>query len=91
MWLIRLLYRFPYCDLGLFRVVRFSSLFDLTMRWTVEMEIKAIQKKLRIMEGSVRYRKRAGGASKVTRTIKGTVLAGYKILLTVFRYVWRNV
>ena len=33
--------------------------------------------------------KRAGGASKVTGTLKGTILAGYKILWTVFRYTWR--
>jgi glycosyltransferase involved in cell wall biosynthesis len=94
-WLIRLLYGFSYSDLGPFRAIRFSSLLELGMvdqnyGWTVEMQIKAIQKKLRILEVPVRYRKRAGGASKVTGTLKGTVLAGYKILLTVFRYTWRT-
>jgi glycosyltransferase involved in cell wall biosynthesis len=95
-WLIRLLYGFSYSDLGPFRAIRFSSLLGLGMvdrnyGWTVEMQIKAVQKKLRIMEAPVRYRKRAGGASKVTGTLKGTVLAGYKILLTVFRCAWRTV
>jgi glycosyltransferase involved in cell wall biosynthesis len=94
-WLIRLLYGFSYSDLGPFRAIRFSSLLGLGMvdknyGWTVEMQIKAIQKKLRIVEAPVRYRKRAGGASKVTGTIKGTIFAGYKILLTVFRYAWRT-
>jgi hypothetical protein len=44
---------------------------------------------LRIGEEPVSYRRRAGGASKVTGTLKGTVLAGYKILWTVLRYTWR--
>lgn len=94
-WLIRLVYGFSYSDLGPFRAIRFSSLLELGMSdqdygWTVEMQIKAIQKKLKILEVPVRYRKRAGGASKVTGTLKGTILAGYKILLTVARYSWRR-
>lgn len=92
--LIRFLYGFSYSDLGPFRAIRFSALLELGMvdrnyGWTVEMQIKAVRKGLRIVETPVRYRKRAGGASKVTGTLKGTVLAGYKILWTVFRYTWR--
>ncbi|HXG17513.1 MAG TPA: glycosyltransferase family 2 protein [Methylomirabilota bacterium] len=92
--LIRLLYGFSYSDLGPFRAIRFSSLLELgmidrTYGWTVEMQIKAIRQKLRIAEVPVRYRKRAGGESKVSGTIKGTVLAGCKILWTVFRYAWK--
>ena len=92
--LIRLLYGFSYSDLGPFRAIRFSSLLALGMvdqnyGWTVEMQIKAVRKGLRITEVPVRYRKRSGGASKVTGTVKGTFLAGYKILWTVFRYAGR--
>lgn len=95
-FLIRLLYGFRYSDLGPFRAMRFHALLrlemtDRTYGWTVEMQIKAIRQGLRITEVPVRYRKRAGGASKVSGTIKGTVLAGYKILWTVFRYTWRTV
>jgi glycosyltransferase involved in cell wall biosynthesis len=91
--LIRLLYGFSYSDLGPFRAIRFSSLLglgmiDRTYGWPVEMQIKAVRQKLRITEVPVRYRKRAGGESKVSGTIKGTALAGYKILWTVFRYAW---
>ena len=91
--LIRFLYGFSYSDLGPFRAIRFPALLELGMvdrnyGWTVEMQIKAVRKGLRIVEVPVRYRRRAGGASKVTGTIKGTVLAGYKILWTVFRYAW---
>jgi glycosyltransferase involved in cell wall biosynthesis len=89
--LIRWLYGFSYSDLGPFRAIRFSALLDLGMTdrtygWTVEMQIKAVHKGLRITEVPVRYRKRAGGHSKVSGTVKGTVMAGYKILWTVFRY-----
>lgn len=92
--LIRVLYGFPYSDLGPFRAIRFSSLLSLgmvdrTYGWTVEMQIKAIRQGLRITEVPVRYRRRVGGTSKVTGTVKGTLGAGYKILWTVFRYAVR--
>lgn len=92
--LIRLLYGFSYSDLGPFRAIRFPALLELGMvdrdyGWTVEMQIKAVRKGLRIMEVPVRYRRRPGGASKVTGTMRGAVLAGYKILWTVFRYAGR--
>jgi len=64
-------------------------MIDRTYGWTVEMQIKAIRQKLRITEVPVQYRKRVGGESKVSGTIKGTILAGYKILWTVFRYAWK--
>jgi glycosyltransferase involved in cell wall biosynthesis len=90
-FLIRLLYGFAYSDLGPFRAIRFPRLLELRMAdrtygWNVEMQIKAVRRHLRITEVPVRYRKRAAGESKVSGTIKGTVLAGYKILWTVFRY-----
>lgn len=92
--LIRLLYGFRYTDLGPFRALRFRSLLELGMMdrgygWTVEMQIKAIQHGLRITEVPVRYRRRIG-VSKVSGTLKGTLLAGSAILWTVFRYAWRR-
>ena len=93
-WLIRLLYGFAYTDLGPFRAIRFPKLLALKMQdktygWTVEMQIKAIHHGLRITEVPVRYRQRIG-TSKVSGTVKGTVLAGGKILWTVFRYARRT-
>lgn len=93
-WLIRMLYGYSYSDLGPFRAIRFSALLalemaDKTYGWTVEMQIKVLQQRMRVTEVPVRYRKRAGGVSKVSGTIKGTILAGYKILWTVVRYTWR--
>lgn len=89
--LIRWLYGFAYSDLGPFRAIRFPALLtlgmtDRTYGWNVEMQIKAVRRGLRIAEVPVRYRKRAGGESKVSGTVKGTLLAGWKILWTVFRY-----
>ena len=95
-FLIRLLYGFHYSDLGPFRAIRFPALLELGMTdrtygWNVEMQIKAVRRRLRITEVPVHYRKRAGGESKVSGTIKGTLLAGYKILWTVFRYTRESV
>jgi hypothetical protein len=86
-----LLYGFAYSDLGPFRAIRSPALLrlgmtDRTYGWNVEMQIKAVRQGLRITEVPVRYRKRAGGESKVSGTIKGTLLAGSKILWTVLRY-----
>ena len=48
--------------------------------------IKAIKNKLNIQEVAVNYRKRIG-KSKVSGTFKGTVLAGYKIISTIIKYI----
>jgi glycosyltransferase involved in cell wall biosynthesis len=92
-FLIRLLYRVPVTDLGPFRAVRWDALRGLGMRdtnfgWTAEMQVKAARQGLRYRETPVSYRKRVG-VSKITGTVSGTVRAGYKILLTVFRYALR--
>lgn len=90
--LIRLLYRHRYTDLGPFRAVGWRALERLEMRdpdfgWTAEMQVKALRRGLSVAEVPVSYRRRVG-VSKITGTVQGTVLAGYKILWTVFRYSW---
>lgn len=89
--LMHLLYGVRYTDLGPFRAIRYSSLILLGMRdtnygWTVEMQLKAAKMNLRTSEVPVNYRQRIG-TSKVSGTIKGTVMAGYKIIYTIFRYL----
>ncbi|HEY5690279.1 MAG TPA: glycosyltransferase family 2 protein, partial [Cyclobacteriaceae bacterium] len=84
-------YGVKFTDLGPFRAIRFSSLQDLNMQdksygWTVEMQLKAAKQKMRCLEVPVRYRKRIG-FSKISGTIKGTIMAGYKILYTLFKYL----
>jgi glycosyltransferase involved in cell wall biosynthesis len=90
--LIRLLYGHRYTDLGPFRAIRWQAFEELGMEdpnfgWTAELQVKALRHGLRVVEVPVSYRKRIG-VSKITGTLKGTVMAGYKILWTVFRYSW---
>jgi glycosyltransferase involved in cell wall biosynthesis len=95
--LIRLLFGHCYNDLGPFRAIRKDALDSLDMSdrgygWTVEMQIKAIRAGLRILEVAVNYRPRLG-KSKISGTLKGRLLAGSKILYTVFRFAaadWRD-
>lgn len=87
--LIRLFYNYHFTDLGPFRAIRWDKLQALDMQdpdfgWTVEMQVKAAKKKLRCTEISVTYRRRVG-VSKVSGTIRGTIMAGYKILWTIFK------
>ena len=88
--LIRALYGFRYTDLGPFRAIRLSSLERLRMAdhnygWTIEMQIKALQKGLRVLEIPVSCRRRRAGNSKVSGTFAGSIGAGFKILWTIAR------
>jgi len=90
--MIRWFYGYQFSDLGPFRAIRWDKLLAMEMQdrnfgWTVEMQVKAAKQKLRCIEVPVRYRKRAGGKSKVSGTIKGAVLAGVKIIATIFKYL----
>ena len=89
--MLRLFYGYSFTDLGPFRAIRFDKLLQLEMSdmnygWTAEMQVKAAKKRLRCVEVPVSYRVRIG-RSKVSGTLKGSVLAGYKIILTLLRYV----
>ncbi|MCG8305928.1 MAG: glycosyltransferase family 2 protein [Cytophagales bacterium] len=89
--LLKLFYNVEFSDLGPFRAIRFDKLLrigmkDTTYGWTVEMQLKAAKIGLRCMEVPVNYRRRIG-KSKVSGTIKGTIMAGYKILWTIFKYL----
>ena len=88
--LIRLFYGYRYTDLGPFRAIRRSSLEAMNMQernygWTIEMQIRAIEQGLRIMEVPVTYRVRAAGVNKVSGNMRASVAAGIKIISTVFR------
>lgn len=88
--LIRVFYGAQFSDLGPFRAIDYTSLKDLKMAdktfgWTIEMQIKAVKQKMPFVEVPVNYKKRIG-VSKVSGTLKGTIMAGYKILFAVFKY-----
>lgn len=89
--LIKLIYDYHFTDLGPFRAVKYEKLLQIDMQdktfgWTVEMQVKAAKMKMNTAEVPVQYRKRIG-KSKVSGTIKGTILAGHKILWTIFKLV----
>ncbi len=86
-WLISLLFDHSYTDMGPFRAIRWESLQSLQMRdpaygWNAEMQVKALQRGLRVVEVPVRYRQRIG-QSKISGTLKGTFLAGHGIIFTI--------
>ena len=88
--LIRVHTGHKYADMGPFRAIRWTSLMALEMEdpafgWNVEMQMKAIQRGLRVREVAVRYRTRVG-TSKISGTVKGTVTAGMGILRATWRY-----
>lgn len=92
--LIHLLYGLPLTDLGTFRAVRRQPLLALEMQemtygWPTEMIVKATRHNWRVMEVPVRHRARLGGHSKISGTVRGTVLATYFILSTILRYTVR--
>ena len=88
-----------YGDLGPLRLSRRSALEAIQMRdrgfgWTVEMQIRAAELSLQVIEIPVGYRQRQGGRSKISGTIRGSIQAGTIILSTVgtlyFRRLRRN-
>ena len=88
--LLRWMYKVKFTDLGPFRAIKYQKLLALDMQdktfgWTVEMQLKAAKQKLKCTEVPVDYKKRIG-FSKISGTVKGTFLAGYKIIWTIFKY-----
>jgi glycosyltransferase involved in cell wall biosynthesis len=91
--LMGLLYGLPVTDLGPFRAIRVDLLTGLDMQemtfgWPTEMMVKAARSGARVVEVPVRYRVRRGGRSKVSGTVRGTLLATYYILFVTLRYAF---
>jgi glycosyltransferase involved in cell wall biosynthesis len=89
-WLLRLLYGVRYTDMCPFRAIRRSALDRLAMKettygWNLEMQMRAARERLRILEVPVNHRCRTGGESKVSGTLRGTFVAGIRIVSTLFR------
>jgi glycosyltransferase involved in cell wall biosynthesis len=87
--IIRAFYGHRYTDLGPFRAIRAEALEKLDMRdrsygWTIEMQIKALRHKLRVVEVPVSYRRRVG-VSKISGNWRASIAAGVKIIWTAFR------
>jgi glycosyltransferase involved in cell wall biosynthesis len=89
-WLLSMLYGVRYTDMCPFRAIRHAALERLSMKektygWNIEMQMKAARAGLRILEIPVNHRRRAGGVSKVSGTLRGTFVAGARILTTLLR------
>jgi len=92
-FLMKLFFGAKFSDLGPFRAIKYDKLLALEMEdktygWTVEMQLKALKKKFSYVEIPVKYRNRIG-VSKVSGTVKGTILAGVKILSWIFKYSFK--
>jgi len=98
-WLMGLLYRVNVTDLGPYRAVRSDLLrglgmAEMTYGWPTEMMVKAArlgsQRGARIQEVPVSYASRRAGKSKVSGTVRGSLLAGWYILSVTVRYARRK-
>jgi len=94
-WLLRLLYGVRYTDMCPFRAIRRDALNQLGMKeltygWNLEMQMRAAQARLRILEIPVNHRCRTGGESKVSGTLRGTFVAGARIIATLFRVAFER-
>jgi glycosyltransferase involved in cell wall biosynthesis len=90
--LLRRLYRVNITDIGSFRAIKRQNLFGLKMEqmtygWPVEMVVKAARMGLRVQSVPVNYRRRIG-ESKVTGTLRGTLLATYYMFLVPLKYLF---
>jgi glycosyltransferase involved in cell wall biosynthesis len=89
-WLIWLRYGLRYTDMCTFRAIRRDTLLKLGMRelsygWNLEMQMRVARAGLRVLELPVPYRRRIGGESKVAGSLKGTLVAGYRMVVTFAR------
>jgi glycosyltransferase involved in cell wall biosynthesis len=94
-WIIARRYGVHYTDMCAFRAIRREALDRLGMRetsygWNIEMQLLAARAGLRILELPVPYRRRAGGSSKVAGSLRGSIRAGWRILLTIARVALRE-
>jgi hypothetical protein len=92
-FLMKIMYKSKFTDLGPFRAIKYDKLLQLQMvdktyGWTVEMQLKVLKQKMSYIEVPVRYRNRIG-ISKVSGTVKGTILAGIKIIVWIFKYSFK--
>lgn len=88
--LVNALYGVRYSDMCPFRAIRREALEKLGMReetygWNLEMQMRAARAKLRVLEIPVNHRRRAGGTSKVSGSVRGTFLAAARIGFTFAR------
>jgi glycosyltransferase involved in cell wall biosynthesis len=93
-FLMRLFFKSSFTDLGPFRAIKYPKLLELKMEdktygWTVEMQLKVLKTRMTYIEIPVHYKNRIG-VSKVSGTIKGTIMAGIKIIGWILKYTFKK-
>jgi glycosyltransferase involved in cell wall biosynthesis len=93
--ILLILYGVRYTDMCPFRAIRRNALEQLLMKeetygWNLEMQMKAARSGLRILEIPVNHRRRTGGVSKVSGTMRGTFVAGARIISTLLRIAFER-
>ncbi|MBI4519616.1 MAG: glycosyltransferase family 2 protein [Gemmatimonadetes bacterium] len=88
--LVGAIFGFRFQDLGPFRAIRFSALLALEMDdrdwgWTLQMQIRAASRGLRVLEVPVAPNRRTAGRSKISGSVSGSLRAGAKMLYTIVR------
>ena len=94
-FLLRRLYGAEITDIGSFRAIKTRTLLQLNMEqmtygWPVEMIVKAARRGLRLRSVPIRYRRRIG-RSKVSGTLKGSILATWYMFLVPLQYLFKKV
>ena len=93
-FLMKVFFGAKFTDLGPFRAIKYEKLLQLQMEdktygWTVEMQLKVLKQKMSYVEIPVHYKNRIG-VSKVSGTVKGTVMAGIKIIGWIVIYTFKK-
>ncbi|WP_395054005.1 glycosyltransferase family 2 protein [Flavobacterium sp.] len=93
-FLMKVFFGAKFTDLGPFRAIKYDKLLQLQMEdktygWTVEMQLKVLKQKMTYIEIPVRYKNRIG-VSKVSGTVKGTIMAGVKIIGWIMKYTFKK-
>jgi glycosyltransferase involved in cell wall biosynthesis len=88
------LYHITVTDLGPYRAIRADlmqtlDMQEMTFGWPTEMMVKVARGNGRILEIPVSWHVRHSGQSKVSGTLRGSILAGYYILGVTLKYAWR--
>lgn len=93
-FLMKWFFKSNFTDLGPFRAIDYNTLISLNMEdktygWTVEMQLKVLKNKINYIEIPVRYKNRIG-VSKVSGTVKGSIMAGIKIIGWIVKYSFKK-
>lgn len=91
--LIFLGWRRRFNDMGSLRLVRLDALERMRLQdrgfgWNIEMQVRAIELGLRVVELPVSYHPRLAGESKISGSVRGTIKAAWGMTGIIWR-LWR--